>query len=149
MQVHVVVGVDVVERETRFPEGIELGADLRFELTTRAGVEKDPQTHPPEPLRQAAASIDEFGDLLGGQHRRAVRDDHVKPHPQAGETPRAGDGIVRRLARHHEARGREDPPGVGLLYALVDRYRATEVVADNDEAFQAAFSRAQRKRKNS
>jgi hypothetical protein len=38
---------------------------------------------------------------------------------------------------------------VGLLDGLVDLYGATEVVADNDEAFQAAFSRAQRKRKNS
>lgn len=40
MEVHVVMSVDVVEREARPLEGLKLGKDFRFQLISYPGPEK-------------------------------------------------------------------------------------------------------------
>jgi hypothetical protein len=73
----------------------------------------------------------------------------VQPHPQIRQPPRPQDGVARCLLSDHQARRGEDPPQVGLLDRLVDGDGETEIVAGEDDLFQAPLVRVERNRRNS
>jgi hypothetical protein len=48
MEMHVMMGVDMVKAESRFPEGLKLCTDFRLQLTSRLSSEKKIDSSPDE-----------------------------------------------------------------------------------------------------
>jgi hypothetical protein len=74
----------------------------------------------------------------------------VQADVQPRQPPRPCDGVPRRGAGDHEARGRENAVPVRGLDGFVDLASKSEIVGGDHDAFQSAGSRrSRRKRKNS
>ncbi len=128
------VRVDVIERQPGRGEGGELRRDLGRELAARRRQEEHRRAGRRHIVAKAAASVDEAGNLLGRQDRRAVDEDEVEADAEVGQAlgPRHRVGGGGRA--DHQAGGGQDAARVGDLDRLVDRDVVAEVVGGDDEA---------------
>ena len=150
VQVEMLVGVHMVQRQSGGGEGRELGLDLRGELATHRRAEEEIHPGPDHVLAEEALAIDEVRHPLRRQHWPALDQDQMEPDAQARQTSSPGDGIARPGLARHQACRRQNAVPVGLLDGLVDLARQPEVIGRDDELLQLAISlRSRRKWKNS
>ncbi len=133
VQMEVLVGIDVVERQAGAREGVELRLDLGRELALNAR----PEEHVGAAQRHVGAEqpvpADEIGHSRGRQHRRGLDEGEMQPDAQARQPLGAGDGVGTGRRSHHQARGGEDALRMGQLDRLVDLASEAEIVGGDDE----------------
>jgi hypothetical protein len=159
MQMHVVVGIDVVESEPGRAERLELCANLRGELAAHGWHERVAHPCAHESVWHLAGIIAEIRQLDPWQHRATSRHHQMQAYRQLRQTFGALDGVGGGRRADHQARGGEHAIAVRSLDALVDGAGQAEVVTGEDDAVQgarivacrvqAAFSRPRRNLKNS
>ena len=99
---------------------------------------------------QHAVGADEIGDLLRPQCRPAFEQHQMQADAQVRQLSRQIDRLLRRRARHHQARRRQHAVAMRAFDGFVDLGRETEVVGGNDQEIQwLTFRCSRRKAKNS
>ena len=73
MEVEVLVGIHVIERQPGVGERLELGADLRLELTAHGRQREEAHAVAHHVVAEAALSVDKRRDAALRQHRPSVR----------------------------------------------------------------------------
>jgi hypothetical protein len=144
VEVHVFVGVDVVERQTGCAERFELRADLARKLA--ADVREDKKSDPGSGHVAVEFTLlaDELRDLELGQNWMTVDQVQVEADTKFGHTTSAGHRIGCCRAPDHQTRGRQDPVAMSLFDGLVDRRVEPKIVSANDQPPQPAISRLRR-----
>jgi hypothetical protein len=132
MQMEVLVGIDMIEREAGRGKGRELGLDLGGKLAPHRRLQGNVKAHPRHIRPELPIGADEARDALRRQGRPAFDQHQVKadPKPRHGPCPRHGIGRGRR--RDHQAGGRQHAFAVGLFDGVVDRVREAEIVGGDD-----------------
>jgi hypothetical protein len=141
VQMEVPVGVDVIERKPGLPVTLELRPDLGPQLRPQRLAAGDLDAEPEEIAAQTARAIDEIGDPVRRQHRRAVYQDDMQPDPKPRQIAGAPHGIGRSGAIHHEACGAHDAMPMRRLDRRVDLLGQAEVIRRDDQVLQGALSR--------
>ena len=149
MNVKMLVRVDMVQHESRGTECFELGGDFGRELALCPAVHRDIYAGPHHILAKAARRFDEIGDRICGKRRDTIHQHKMQAHSQIGKAARAGDGIGRGGARHHQAGSRQNPVAMGPFDRCIHFRRGAEIIRRDDQLFQAWLRRARRKWKNS
>jgi len=150
MQVKMLVGIDVVEREAGRTIGLELRLDFRGDLPAHRRTREDIEREPDHVAAELPARVDEIGQAVRRQDRPAFHQHQVQAHAQPREPACARDRVLRRGGAHHEAGSRQDPATMGGLDGLVDFACKPKIVGGDDDLLQSAGSRrSRRKRKNS
>jgi hypothetical protein len=144
MKVHVLVSVDVVERQTACSERRELRLDLVRELPANAGKHQKSDAGAGHVPVELAVFGDELWDLERRQNGMTFDQVQMEPDPKLRQPARAGHCIGRRLATDHQARGRQNPMPMRLFNGLVNGWVETEIVGANDQPPQPAISRLRR-----
>jgi hypothetical protein len=144
------VRIDVVERQSARAIGFELRLDLRRHLAAHRRAQEDVDPETDHVAAEVPVGVDEIGQVLRGQDRPAFDQNQVQADAQPRQPPRPRDGVLRRGAGDHEARGRENAVAMRGLDGFVDLASKPEIVGGDDDALQSAGSRrSRRKRKNS
>ncbi len=150
---HMLVRVDMVEREPGGVEPLELGADLGGEPAARAGPKKKAQSGAQGIVVEPAVAAHETPELIRRQRRRAVDQHKVQPDAQRAEATCPCDRIRRGRRADHQAGARQNAVAMRLLDRVVGCDIAAEIVSRNDQPPcrqpQLAISRSRRNWKNS
>src|SRR5262249_25036629 len=141
--------VHVRQGNPRFPEPLELRADLPSELPPRRGLELIGKAYSDRTRGKAPVGSDAMRYFAGRQHRTAIDDDQMKTDGEARMGAGQFDGLVARFPSHHEARGGQNTALVSLDDRAVDAAREPEVIPRDDQAPQTRSSLLERNRKNS
>jgi hypothetical protein len=72
MEMHVMMGVDMVKAESRLSEGLKLCTDFRLQLTSHPWSEKKIDSSPDEMRGKLTLPIHQIGDTFRGQDWRSV-----------------------------------------------------------------------------
>ena len=132
MNMHVLVGIHMVEWQPGRAKCLELRADLRCELTANLRQSEKPHAGAAHIRIETAVPAHQTGDL-GARKRRMPVDEHqMQADPQVrqatGTSYRIGDG----RSADHQARGRQNAPPVRLLGSFVDGGIEPEIVCADD-----------------
>ncbi len=133
MKVHVVVGVDVVQREAGFFESIELCADFRFQLPSHRPPEEEANSGKDKTRREAAPIVYQTWYFLSGEQWGSVYQYEMEPNFQPREHPGPLHGIPGGPCPYHQTGAAENPVAMGLFDRFIDRQRSTEVVSRDDQ----------------
>jgi hypothetical protein len=120
MKVHMLVSVDVVEGQAGCAKRCELRSDLGRELAANARKGEKLEADASQVAVKLAVAAAQLWDLHLGQNGAPLGQVQVQADPEFGQTMGAGYRIGRRLASHHQARGRQDPVPVRLFDSLID-----------------------------
>ena len=146
---HVIMSVHVIQREAALMEGLKLRTNFLRQLATDFGQEKIAKPGPDQVRIQHAGGIDEIRNFARRQNRPAAHHGNMKANAEAFAPTGAGNRIFRSMATYHQAGSRQYPLFKSLFDCFVRGRRSTKIVSGDNQTFQAAFSRPQRKRKNS
>ena len=142
--------VDVVERQSGSPVGLELRGDFPAHLPLQGRVQRNFRTVKREVVAEVSVTVDETRNVGTISHRIAVDENNVKPDAQARQRSRARDRVGRRGRADHEARSAENAAPVRCLDGGVDWLAEPEIVRRDDQPVQCAISRrSRRNEKNS
>jgi O-phosphoseryl-tRNA(Cys) synthetase len=72
MEMHVMMGVDMVEAESSFPEGVKLRTDFRLQLTSHLSSEKKIDSSAEEMRGKFTLPVHQIGDCFRRQDWRSV-----------------------------------------------------------------------------
>jgi hypothetical protein len=140
MDVEMMVGIDVVERQTGCPKGRELRLDFRRKLRSHLGAQDDVKPEPEHIRAQLAPCIDKVRYSLPRQHRPAIDEHEVQADAKRRQTARTFDGVVDRRTAYHQACRRQDSARMRKLDRCVDLWRDAEIIGRDDQRLQCAFS---------
>ncbi len=143
------VGVDMVERQSGRAEGLKLRADLARELPPHSRQEKKAETGSHHPVVEVAGFIDEIADRVEWCNRASFDQYEMQANPQAGQPPGPRHCVFRRRCAHHQTGAGQDTVAMGGFDRLVDCRMESEIVSADDELPQLAICRSRRKWKNS
>ena len=101
MKVHVLVGVDVVEREAGGAKRFELGADFPRQLLPHLWQKKEPDTGASQIPLEFAISANQRWDFGGGRYRASVDQHEVQSNSQPGHKPGPRHRVRRRWRADH------------------------------------------------
>jgi len=149
VQLHVLVGIHMIERQTSRPERVELSPDLFPELLAHLRQKEKPDTSAPQVPIELVGPAEEAAHLRRRQHRTPVDQHQMQADMQFGQSPRARNRIGGGGGAYHQARGRQDPVAMRLFDGLIDGRVEPEIVGADDQPFQPAISRLRRNWKNS
>ncbi len=133
MQVHVLVRVDMVEREPGRAKRLELGADFRGEPGPDARREEKAEGGAELISVKAAVLPHQRAEFGGRQYRLAVDQDEVQPDAQPRQTARPDHGVGGFRGGDHQARAGQDAVAARCLDRLVDGDVAPEIVGADDQ----------------
>jgi hypothetical protein len=103
VEVKMMVGVDVVERQAGRLERRELCLDLGRKLPPDPGTKEDIPPHPEHVGAQPSLLIDKVRYAVRRHKRPTVDENEMKPDPQRRQAARARHGIFERPTTHHQA----------------------------------------------
>jgi len=132
VEVHVFVGVGVVELQAGGGVGGELGVDFGAKLAAGGGGEEVFYAQGGLVLREFAVRRGDVREGGVAEEGGAVDQDEVEAGVQGGEGFGAGDGVLRGGGGDHEAGLGEDAVLVRLLHRLVDRDGEAKVIGGED-----------------
>jgi len=149
MQMKVLVGVAVIERQPGCLKGRELRGDFIGELPARlmaTGDERPDRGH----VRTERPLV-VYETTHGGRRKNGTAFDqnYVQADAQGGQAARACYRVCGRRGGHHQARCRQYAVPMPGLDGLIHFCGGTEVVRRHDQTLQAVSRRVRRKRKNS
>jgi hypothetical protein len=144
MQVHVFVGVHMIEPQTGRAKRLELRPHLHRELASNARQKGKPDSGAPHAAVELAVPANETADVGIRQHGITIDDDEMEAYPQAGHPAGKGYGVGYGRSADHQARGRQDAVPVRLFDGLVNGRVEPEIVCADDQAPQLAISRLRR-----
>ncbi len=133
MDVHVVLRVDVIERQTRLRERFELRANLGLQLAARTGMKEIAHARRDEVAWEIAVAIDQIRNLRRRQLRASVHKNDVQPDRKRRQRTCARDGILRTGSSDHQAGRSQNPFAVRALDRIVDGRREAEIVRGYDQ----------------
>jgi hypothetical protein len=144
------VRIDMVERQSARAIGFELGLDFRGDLPPHRCTQKDVHRESDHVAAEVPAPVDEVRQLLRRQRRPALDQHEMQADVQSRQSPRAGDGVLRRGTGDHQAGSGEDAALMRDFDRFIHLAGKAEVVGRDDDTLQSAGSlRSRRKRKNS
>ena len=146
MQVEVMVGIDVVQRQTGCPKGRELRVDFRRKLPAHLGAQDDVKPQHELVRAQLTPCVDKVRYPLPRQHRPAIDEHEVQADPERRQTARTFNGVVDRRAVYHQACRRQDAARMCELDRRVDLWRDAEIIGCDDQRLQCAFSLRSRRK---
>lgn len=151
MNMHVLMGIDMIEVESRRFERRELRADFGGELPSRPRIEEEADPSPHHVAVKQAGVIHEIRNCLRRQDRSPLDQNDVKANGKARQRAGSCDGVTSRRRTHHEAGAGENAVSAGPFDGRVDGFIQSEIVGADDEApsRQWASSRSRRNWKNS
>ncbi len=157
VQLHVLVRVDVVERQAGGAERRELCPDFRGKLVPNTRREEIPECRVQLIVVEMPVRAHQAAQLRGRQRRASIDQHQMQPDAQPPQAARPLDGIGRRRRRHHQAGAGKDAVAVGPFDRFVDRDIEAEIVGTEDQALrrtlrqppQLGISRWRRNWKNS
>ena len=135
MQVKVLVGVDVIERQPGPAIGLELRLDLGRDLPAQARAKEDRRPVGSGVAAEPAAGVDEVRHGTGRQHGLRLDEGKMQADPEPGKAPGPSDGVLGGGPADHQAGGAEHPFAMRLLDRLVDLGRKPEIIGRDDEVF--------------
>jgi hypothetical protein len=133
MHVHVILRIDVVERQPGQRKTLELGSNFGRKLRpcTRSKEEANPGT---DQIRQKRPVIvNEIRNPPRRQNGAAMNEYHVQPHRKIGQPPRSFNRIGRGRRTDHQACGAQHAVAMCPLYRLVDFRRNPEIVSGENQ----------------
>jgi hypothetical protein len=133
VQMHVLVTVDMVERQLGRGKGRELRTDFRRELTPRRGRKVEAETGAHHVRVKPAVRTDQRRHLGRRQYRRAIREHQMQPDAEPWQPPRARDCIGGSRFTDHQAGDGENAVPVRFFDCLVDGDIAAEIIGANDQ----------------
>jgi hypothetical protein len=133
MEVHVMVSVDVVEREARHPESLKLGKDFRFQLNSHLWPEKKIASGADKVRGKLTRPVHQIWNSMRGEGWGTVRQHQVQADFQGRKSLCSLHGIFRGLCPHHQTSGGETASPMRLFDRIVHCSRKTEVVACDDQ----------------
>ena len=133
MQVIVLVGVHMVQRQAGAGEGFELGLDLGGQLAADAGPEEDLGAQRRKVGAEQPLARHQVRQLGWRQHRPAFDQHEVKPHAQPRRPLGPRHGVVTARSGDHQAGRRQDTVAMADLDRLIDLFRRAEVVGGDDQ----------------
>ncbi len=138
VEVHVLVRVDMVEREAGRAKGRELRANFGRQLA--ADLRQKEKTHASAHhiAVELAAAPHQTGNFGRRQQRAAVDQIQMQPDMQIGQAAGARHRVRRFRRADHQARGRQNAVPMRLFDRRVDRAVEPEIVGANDELLQAS-----------
>ena len=98
------MGVDVVQVKSRFPEGLKLCTDLRLQLTSHLLPEKKTNSGADEMRRELTVLVHQIGDNFWGQDWRSVYQYQMQANFQRWKTFGSLHRIFGGLRSHHQTR---------------------------------------------
>jgi hypothetical protein len=134
VQVVVLVGVEVVAGEARGAEGGELRRDLGTELVPGGAGGGEGQAEPGHVIAETAIRLDQGGDSVRRQGRRAVGQRQVQADGKARVAAGKLDALGRGRLADHQAGGGQHTLAVGCLDGGIDLWAEAKVVGVEDEA---------------
>jgi hypothetical protein len=146
MDVEMMVGIDVVERQTGCPKGRELRLDFRRKLRSHLGAQDDVKPEPEHVRAQLTPCVDKVRYSLPRQHRPAIDEHEVQADPERRQTARTFNGVVDRCAVYHQACRRQDAARMCELDRRVDLWRDAEIIGRDDQRLQCALSLRSRRK---
>ena len=142
----VMVGINVIQRQTGRSIGAELCLDFRCKLRAHAPPDKNGDAHHRQVTAQLPVSIDQIRYAFRRQHGPTIDQHEVQTDPKRRQTARARDRVVDRGTAHHQTCRRQDAIRVRQLDAFVDLGRQAEIVARDDQRLQCTASRRSRRK---
>jgi len=142
----VMVGIDVVQRQTGRSIRPELRLDFRCKLPAHARPEEygDARTH--EVAAQSPLRVDQIRYAFRWQDWWAIDEHEVQTNAKRRQTKRAGDRVAGRRTAYHQACRRQDALRVRELDAFIDLRCQAEIVGRDDQRLQCAASRRSRRK---
>ena len=132
MELEMPMRVDVVERQSGSPVGLELRGDFPAHLPLQGRVQRNFRAVKREVVAEVSVTVDETRNVGAISHRITVDENDVKPDA------------------HHKARSAENAAPVRRLDGDVDWLAEPEIVRRDDQPVQCAISRrSRRNEKNS
>ncbi len=149
VEMHVLMGVDVIEGKPGCAKGGKLRPDFPRERAANRRQEEKPQAGGDKIVGKGTfrRGKPEAARVLG--NGLPVDENEVKADPQPRQPFCPAHRIGCGGACYHEACRGKDAVAVGLLDGLVDRLVLPEIVGGDDKALQLAISRLLRNWKNS
>jgi hypothetical protein len=144
VNVHVLVGIHMVERQAGGAKCLELGADLHRELTANPRQSKKPNAGASHIRIETAVAAHQTGDFGARKARMTIDEHQMQADPQIWQATGARHGVSRGGGANHQACGRQNAAPVRLLDSFVDGGIEPEIVCADDQAFQLAISRLRR-----
>jgi hypothetical protein len=146
MDVEVMVGIDVVQRQTGCPKGRELRLDFRRKLRSHPGEQDDVKPQHEQVRTQLTPRVDKVRYSLPRQHRPAIDEHEVQADAERRQTARTFNGVVDRCAVYHQACRRQDAARMCELDRRVDLWRDAEIIGRDDQRLQCALSLRSRRK---
>jgi hypothetical protein len=141
MEVDVVVGVDVIERETGRGKSRELRPDLSLKGAANRRQKKEADAGEEEIVVERAVGTSERRDFGAGRERGAADENEMKAELEPRHPARPAHRIGGGRGADHEARSAENAVAMRDFDRLVDRLVETEIVCRKNETLQLAISR--------
>jgi len=142
MQMHMVMCIHVVQRESRLSKRFKLRAYFRFKLPPDVGVKEKPETRPREMGRKRSGCIHQIWNLPRGQDGSAFHQRQMEPDPERRESFRPFYGIPGKFGADHQACSGQNTLLVRFLDRRIDRQGQAEIVSGNNDSFQGALRAA-------
>lgn len=136
VQLKVLVGVDMVEREPGAAEQIELCGDFAAELAARVAIRHQFECQPDHVAPEAAILVGKLRDLVGAKGTPPFDQNQMEAEAQPRHRSGPPHGISGGGSRDHEAGGGQNARSVSLLDRLIDLRREAEIIRRDDEPVQ-------------
>jgi hypothetical protein len=144
MEMHVLVGIDVVEGQTGRAKSSELRSDFRFNLApnSRKQEKSDPgASHVPV---ECCIAANEPGNLDIRQYRTAIHQNQMQTDAKFGQAAGTAYCVGGSISSDHQAGGGENPVSMRLFDSFVDCRVEPEIVGADDQSPQLVISRPRR-----
>ena len=133
MKVHVVMGVHMIQLQSRFQERLKLRTNLLFQLSPDVRPKEKTEAGASQPAGKNAATVHEARHFIEGQHRTAFYHDQVQTHSKGRERARPRDSVVCSGAADHQTGRGENSAAVRLGDGLIHRCCQAEIVTRDNQ----------------
>ena len=120
MQVHMIVRVYVIQRETGLLKRIELRTNFPFQLAAHLPHKEISETCAHPICIEHPKVIDKVRDLFHRKNRPTGHHDDMESHAEPIQLMRPNDRIFRSIRPDHQAGGGQNAVFEGFFYGLIN-----------------------------
>ncbi len=134
MQMHVVVGVHVIQGKSCLLKRLKLGTDLGLKLPPDSGPEEEVESGSYKMRGEFALCIHEVRQLRGRQYRFPLHQHQMEAHPQRRQVSRPLYGVLGGARTYHQTRCSQDAALVCFDDGLVYWDGKAEIIPGDDDS---------------
>ena len=134
VQMHVLVGIGMIQRQAGVGESLELRTNFRRQLPADTGTKIIVDPQPQLIRRELTVRIDQIGDRGMRQNGWPLDRHEMQPDLQSGQVARPTDGIGGGGRGDHQARLSQHAVAMRPFHRLVHRFGQPEIVRRKDDA---------------